>query len=59
MSKKPRTGRTPDILRMGGPIKDRSKYDRKDRPDEALDDWPGDSDSVRPDDSSANPEMRR
>jgi len=25
----PRVGRTPDIMRKGGPMKDRSKYDRK------------------------------
>ena len=25
----PRVGRTPDILRKGGPQKDRTKYDRK------------------------------
>ena len=27
--KKKRPGRTPDIMRKGGPMKDRSKYDRK------------------------------
>lgn len=25
----PRVGRTPDILRKGGPMKDRKKYNRK------------------------------
>lgn len=29
--KKPRVGRTPDILRKSGPMKDKSKYDRKRR----------------------------
>lgn len=27
--KPPRVGRTPDVLRKGGPMKDRSKYDRQ------------------------------
>ena len=38
VSKKPRTGRTPDLLRKSGPMRDRSKYDRKRRPDESLHD---------------------
>jgi hypothetical protein len=37
--KKPRTGRTPDVLRKGGPMDDKTKYDRKRRPDESARDW--------------------
>lgn len=29
--KKPRVGRTPDILRKSGPMQDRTKYNRKKR----------------------------
>jgi len=34
--KAPRVGRTPDLLRKGGPMKDRKKYDRKNK--KAIDD---------------------
>ncbi len=37
VGKKPRTGRTPDLLRKSGPMRDRSKYDRKRRPGESSD----------------------
>ena len=37
MKKKPRTGRTPDVLRKSGPMDDRTKYDRKRRPNESID----------------------
>lgn len=29
LGKKPRVGRTPDILRKSAPMRDRTKYDRK------------------------------
>ena len=34
MTKKPRAGRTPDILRKGGPMDDRTKYHRQRRLEE-------------------------